>query len=146
MEHQRIVIESPLKGNFARNRLYATWCCRHMHECGFSPIASHLVAPWFMDDRVEEERAAGIFMSWFWLPEVPHYFFIDLGMSGGMQAGTERCLELGIAIHALNRLPPAYMLSFERGEAPPHTPGFEIVGPPRPAPGYPLSSDGTVIG
>lgn len=124
MERSRIIIESPLKGDFATNRLYATWCCRHMHECGYSPLASHLVAPWFLDDRVDDERQAGITMPWFWQPDVPHYFFIDLGESGGMLAGKEHCLELGIRIVEDNKLPMQYWQRFEGGEPPPHTPGF----------------------
>lgn len=124
MERQPIVIESPLKGDFALNRRYATWCCRHMHECGHSPIASHLLAPWFMDDRVEEDRLAGVEMPWVWQPGVPHYFFIDLGVSGGMALATARCMELGIPIFEHNHLPPRHWQSFRSGEWPPHTPGY----------------------
>jgi hypothetical protein len=124
MERTRVIIESPLKGDFATNRLYATWCCRHVHECGYSPLASHLVAPWFLDDRVEEERLAGITMPWFWQVDIPHFFFTDLGESGGMLASKQHCLELGIRIVEGNQLPPPYLLLFKKGEAPPHTPGF----------------------
>lgn len=145
MSRQRIVIESPLKGDFSTNRLYATWCCRHMHECGFSPLASHLVAPWFMDDRVEEERVAGMAMPWFWQREVPHYFFVDLGMSGGMVTSEARCLELGIPVFTLNHLPPRLLQCFQNGEPPPHTPGFDPVAASHHPAGYPLASDVSII-
>jgi hypothetical protein len=127
MERQRVVLESPLKGNFAVNRLYATWCCRHLHELGYSPLASHRLAPWFLDDRREDERAAGMSMPWFWDPEVPHFFFIELGLSSGMIAAKGRCLELQIPISEGHQLPPEYWEAFQKGEQPPHTPGFEIL-------------------
>ena len=119
------VVESPLKGNFAVNRLYATWCCRHLHDCGFSPLASHLLAPWFLDDRVEDERQAGIRMPWFWQTDVPHYFFRGLGLSSGMIFAKGRCLELGIPTFD-EELPQPYWEAFQRSEQPPHTPGFDI--------------------
>lgn len=124
MERQRIIIESPLSGDFLNNRRYATWCCRHMHEAGYSPLASHLVAPWFMDDRDAEDRAAGIDMPWFWLPGVPHIFFVDFGMSSGMLAAESRCRFLGIPTFDEARLPPGHLKSFLDGLWPPHTPGF----------------------
>lgn len=127
MERPCIAIESPLKGNFSLHRAYLTWCCRYMHECGYSPLASHLVAPWFLDDRIEDERTAGFSMPWFWRKEAPHYFFTDLGMSGGMVISAKRCLEMGIAVVEDNHLPSGYWSSFQKGELPPHTPGFESV-------------------
>ena len=125
MDHTRVVLESPLKGNFQLNRLYASWCCRYLYELGYSPLASHFVAPWFLDDRVEEERRAGMGMPWFWLPDVPHYCFVDLGVSSGMVAAKTRCAELGIQFSDGHTLPPPHWQAFLRGEAPPHTPGFE---------------------
>jgi hypothetical protein len=126
MNQQKVVVESPLKGDFATNRLYATWCCRHLHESGFAPIASHLLDPWFLDDREEADRAAGISMPWFWLPDAPHFFFVDLGLSSGMVAARLRCTELGIPISEDCRLPALLWEAFRRGEQPPHTPGFEV--------------------
>jgi hypothetical protein len=124
MERPRVVIESPLSGDFLKNRRYATWCCRYMHEAGFSPLASHLVAPWFMDDRDAVDRAAGIDMPWFWLPDVPHHFFTDFGMSSGMVAALDRCRGLGISTLEEATLPPHYLQLFLDGEWPAHTPGF----------------------
>lgn len=131
MERKRVVIESPLKGDFLTNRRYATWCCRHMHEAGYSPLASHLVAPWFMDDRDAEDRAAGFDMPWFWLPDVPHAFFTDFGMSPGMDAALHRCRAEFIPTIEEARLPPEHLKRFLKGEWPPHTPGF---GPDEAAP------------
>lgn len=124
MERKRVIVESPLSGDFVTNRRYATWCCRHLHEGGYSPLASHLVAPWFMDDRDAEDRAAGIDMPWFWLPDVPHHFFIDFGMSNGMVSALHRCRALAIPTLENVTLPPAHLKSFLEGRWPPHTPGF----------------------
>jgi hypothetical protein len=124
MKRQRIIIESPLSGDFLNNRRYATWCCREMHEAGYSPLASHLVAPWFMDDRDAEDRAAGIDMPWFWLPDVPHIFFIDFGISLGMVSALQRCRVLGIPTMENFNLSARYLRGFLDGKWPPHTPGF----------------------
>lgn len=97
-----------------------------MFESGYAPIASHIVFPSFMDDRVEAERQAGIDMPWVWQLDVPHHFFIDLGTSTGMKLGRERCVELGIEVVDDCRLPPRHMQAFYAGELPPHTPGFEL--------------------
>ena len=96
-----IVIESPLKPtetrSFKDHRRYALWCCRHMFECGYGAIASHLLFPMYLDDRIEDERTAGIEMPWVWLPHVPHYFFEDLGFSTGMTLAKQRCLDYHLA-------------------------------------------------
>jgi len=97
-----------------------------MYECGYAPIASHLIFPSYLDDRVDEERRAGIDMPWVWLPDVPHYFFTDLGVSTGMNLGLERCRELGIEVSEGNRLPPRHWQAFLDEGSPPHTPGFEV--------------------
>jgi len=127
---KRIVIESPLKPSgqwtFNDHRRYALWCCRHMYESGYGAIASHLIFPFYLDDRVDVERAAGIDMPWVWQPDVPHYFFEDLGVSQGMTLGRQRCVDFGIEIHEGNRLPPGHWAAFLDGQAPPHTPGFEM--------------------
>lgn len=95
-----------------------------MHEQGYAPIASHLVAPWFMDDRVLAEREAGIDMPWFWLPGVPHHFFVDLGESSGMRAARDRCQALGLPFVDGCRLPAEQLAMHREGRWPPHTPGF----------------------
>lgn len=124
MERKRVIVESPLSGDFLTNRRYATWCCRYLHESGYSPLASHLVAPWFMDDRDAEDRSAGIDMPWFWLPDVSHHFFTDFGMSSGMLGALRRCRERGIPTLEDATLPRKYLKSFLDGLWPPHTPGF----------------------
>lgn len=88
----RVIIESPLAGDIERNRRYAEWICRSVWQRdGSHALASHLVCPHFLDEHEPDERAAGIDWAWFWQPDVPHWFFTDLGMSVGMQKAGARC-------------------------------------------------------
>jgi hypothetical protein len=123
-----VVIESPLAGDTERNLRYCLWVCRLAYTCGYAPIASHLVCPFFMDDAVSRERADGIAWPWAWQPGVPHWFAIDLGESGGMGLARERCDELGIEHDwlRLETVAPDMWAAFQRGEYPPHTKGFEV--------------------
>lgn len=66
-------------------------------------IASHLICPTFMNDDHPEERRSGIDWQWAWQPGVPHWFFVDFGMSKGMRLAEERCCLLGLP-YAFKRL------------------------------------------
>jgi len=130
---KRIVIESPLRAEtpegFARNFRFLLWCCRAVYEreCVI-PIASHLVCPWFMDDRVSKERDDGIAMPWVWQPGTDHWFFLDLGVSKGMALAADRCTRERFEhrFEDLSVYAPDHWAAFERGEWPPPTPGFEL--------------------
>jgi hypothetical protein len=134
VKSKRIVIESPLSAptpeGFVRNFRYLLWCCRAVWlRDGLCAIASHLICPWYLDDTNEAERAAGIANSWAWAGE-PHWFFEDIGSSVGMGHAAARCLRDDIAyeMKLLGMYAPECWESFERGEFPPHTPGFEMRG------------------
>ena len=142
---QRVVIESPLNAPDAagvqRNLRFLLWCCRAVKlRSGHDAIGSHMLNPWFMDDSVPEERAAGIANAWAWAPKVPHWFFLDLGMSNGMKLAEERCLAANLLPSQafpwkhvwLKEYDPDSWNAFERGEWPPHTKGFKVAQP-RPA-------------
>jgi len=126
----RVVIESPLAGDFRENYRYLLWCCRAVWlRWGMHAIGSHLLNPWFMDDTVAEERAAGIDNPWVWSADVPHMFFTDLGTSRGMSLAKARCERDGIAheIWGLDEVDEECFAAYVRGEWPPHTHGFEVV-------------------
>lgn len=126
----RVVIESPLAGDFQRNYRFLLWCCRAVWlREGLHGIGSHLLCPWFMDDTEQSERQAGIDNAWVWGGE-PHLMFIDLGVSRGMGLAQTRCVERSIPCKPLflSEYSPASWSAFERGEWPPHTPGFEVAG------------------
>jgi hypothetical protein len=125
---QKIVVESPLSGDFKKNFRFLLWCMRavwleeHKHA-----LASHLINPWFMDDTEPEERQAGMSNPWAWDPSVPHMFFTDLGISFGMAEANRRCGEnIPVCFTTLQTYSLTCFSAFERGEWPPHTPGFEL--------------------
>ena len=128
----KIVIESPLAGEFQENFRYALWCARAVWiRYGHSAIASHLLNPWFMDDTAPRERQAGIDNEWVWDKANPHWFFTDRGTSRGMTFAEERCLRDGIGMRRDVRLIDINVPCWEawqRGEWPPHTPVFELAG------------------
>lgn len=122
-----IVVESPLAGDTERNKRFAAWCCRAVWEVErVVAIASHLICPQYLDDRVPEERAAGMALKVCWIGDT-HWLFVDLGQSEGMDGAGEHCYVEGIPITGGIRLrdyhPPSWE-AFLRGEWPPCTPGF----------------------
>ena len=127
----RVVVESPLTGDHVRNFRFLLWCLRAVWVVDKTyGLASHLINPWFMDDGDADERTAGMNNEHVWQPDVPHWLFLDLGMSGGMTAAIKRCegSEPKIPLQCLHL--STYHLeswaAFERGEWPPRTAGFEI--------------------
>lgn len=125
-KQEMIVVESPCSGDTVRNRRFAAWCCRAVWEVErVVAIASHLICPQYLDDRVPEERAAGMALRVCWLGDT-HYFFVDLKISGGMRWGHQHCVDNRIETQtwALKVYHPTSWEAFQRGEWPPCTPGF----------------------
>ena len=125
----RVVIESPLAGDFALNFRFLLWCCRAVWiKEGAYAIASHLICPWFFDDTNEIERAIGMQNEWVWGSKTGHVAFLDLGESEGMKAALKRCAASGIWCdkRLLREYAPSCWAAFERGEWPPATPGFKL--------------------
>lgn len=127
MKPATIIVESPLSGDFERNKRFAAWCCRAIWEVeGAVAIASHLIAPQYLDDTVPEEREAGWGMDVCWRGD-QHWFFEDLGIvSGGMKLAAEKCKHMNLQAEPvyLSYYHPPSFAAFERGEWPPCTPGF----------------------
>ena len=119
----RVVIESPLKGNFERNRRYALWCAYHCRTLGEAAYASHLFYTQFLDDRIPEERAFGIAagLAWAEAGDV-RAFYTDLGWSDGMTKAKEKMPPE--SMFAERTLPPEMFERFAAGEYPAVTPGF----------------------
>lgn len=127
---KKIVIESPLSGDtpedFQENFRYLLWCCRAAYLEGYQAIASHLVCPWFMNDRNPEERLAGIAWPWMWQGD-PHFFYDDRGMSSGMNLAWARCKRDHIAFTKRSlKTHPELWDAYRRGEWPPGTEGFKL--------------------
>ena len=137
----RIILECALKGatpeEFVRNFRYTLWCMRYIRlTLGHYVYASHINGPWFLDDRVPEERALGIDLSRGISNDNWHHWFADdlgaLDKSTGTKAAYEEFIGSGRRYGYTFRLQhsaPEMWEAFCRGEWPPHTPGFEVACP-----------------
>ncbi len=87
----RVIIESPLSGNFKRNIRYARLCMVDCLRRNEAPYASHLLMTQVLDDLVPEARTLGMQCGFVWA-EVADVIVVyqDLGISGGMRAGLEQ--------------------------------------------------------
>jgi hypothetical protein len=119
----RVVIESPLAGDFERNKRYALWCARDCANRGEAAYASHLFFPQFLDDEDPAHRAFGITAGYEWAQFADRFvFYTDLGESGGMKLAKSRWAGRNIEER---KLPPDLLLAFEGGAYPGTTRGFE---------------------
>lgn len=120
---RRVVLESPLSGDFELNQRYARWCMLECLRRGEAPFASHLLYTQCLDDLVEKERDLGILAGLEWGEGTEHVFYVDLCpqqplcMSKGMQIAYDK---FGGEIR---RLCKSMWEKFQRGEAPRGTPG-----------------------
>lgn len=120
---KRVVIESPLAGDFHRNIRYARLCgldCLRRKE---APFASHLLMTQFLDDTIPEDRKLGMEAGFAWgaagdLVVV----YQDLGISGGMQFGIALAAERGQPVEYRN-LPPGLLALLDQ-TGPRKTEGF----------------------
>lgn len=103
---KRVVVESPLAGDFKRNIRYAQLCLLDCLQRGEAPFASHLLYPQVLDDRELRERDTGIWAGFAWaeLADVCAVYQ-DLGVSGGMLMGAQRSARIGVEVVYRN-LPP----------------------------------------
>lgn len=95
------MIESPLRGDYTRNKRYAKACMRDSLARGEAPFAMHLLyaQEGILDDTKPEERTMGIDSGLAWLlvgQQVALY--IDLGVTEGMQIAEERANKWNIPL------------------------------------------------
>lgn len=89
---KRVILESPFAGDIKRNIEYARKCVRHSIMLGEAPIASHLLytQDGILNDDIEEERRLGINLGLSWKDVADgHVFYVDYGISRGMQYAIE---------------------------------------------------------
>ena len=97
----RVILESPYAGNVKRNVQYARECVKHSLSLGEAPIASHLLytQDGILNDEIEEERKLGIDAGLAWKNVAEkHVFYIDFGMSKGMEYGLKYATENDIPV------------------------------------------------
>ena len=89
---KRVILESPYAGDIERNIKYARACVRDSLLRGEAPIASHLLytQEGILKDEIPEERKHGIDAGLAWKEVADlHVFYIDYGISKGMQYGMD---------------------------------------------------------
>ena len=95
---RRVVIESPFAGSVEKNVEYAKRAVIDSLCKGEAPIASHLLlaAHGICNDDIPYERAMGIDagLAWHSVCDVIA-FYVDLGMSPGMEAAQKHAVENG---------------------------------------------------
>lgn len=98
---KRVLLESPYAGDVERNIKYARACVRDSLLRGEAPIASHLLytQDGILDDNIEEERMHGINagLAWKGVADL-HVFYIDYGISKGMQYAIDYAIKNKIPI------------------------------------------------
>lgn len=87
---KNVIIESPFKGDFARNRAYLLLAIRDSLSRGEAPFASHLFYTEVLDDREPKDRDLGINAGLAWAKKADHVaVYTDLGISSGMKLGID---------------------------------------------------------
>lgn len=120
---KRVVIESPLSGDFAKNIRYARLCGLDCIRRGEAPYASHLLMTQFLDDALPEERKVGMEAGFAWgAVGEKVVVYQDFGISGGMKMGIDNAVNRGQDIEYRN-LPADLMARIDQG-APTKTEGI----------------------
>lgn len=119
---KRVVVESPLSGDFAKNKRYALWCAYHCRTLGEAAYASHLFFPQFLDDEDPESRTFGIEAGYTWSQAADVVaFYVDFGMSPGMLKAEQRWSNHD---RQYRKLPAEMLAQFAAGWVPKTTRAF----------------------
>lgn len=91
MSMKRVVIESPLSGNWDRNIRYAKLAMVDSFRRKEAPYASHLLYPFILNDEIPFDRKLGMAAGFAWGETAElAAVYIDLGeLTPGMRAGVE---------------------------------------------------------
>jgi hypothetical protein len=96
---KRVVVLSPLRGDYEKNTAYAKACLRDCFARGEAPYASHVLYPLVLDDTSAEERRQGMEAGRAWFPGGELCaVYTDLGISEGMKGDLERIKQVGLEI------------------------------------------------
>lgn len=98
---KKVIIESPLSGDFAMHRYYAKLAMRDCIAKGEAPYASHLLYDQvdLLDDRIIEEREQGMEAGFEWGTSADVVaVYEDLGISDGMKRGIGKADQRGLPV------------------------------------------------
>ena len=83
-----VILESPYKGDVARNETYAKRCMRDSLDRGEAPFVSHMLYTRVLDDTNPDERLMGMKAGFSWIaPSTKTVVYTDYGISEGMREG-----------------------------------------------------------
>ncbi len=85
-----VYICSPFSGDVEANTERARQYSRFAVQCGYIPIAPHLLFPQFMDDTVPEERNLAMNMNMVLLGKCEQVWVFGKSISAGMSAELKR--------------------------------------------------------
>lgn len=92
-----VIVESPFAGDMEANAGYARRACMDCLRRQEVPYASHLFFPQILDEMKPEERELGLTAGYaMWRDAAKVVFYIDRGMSPGMERARVRASELGL--------------------------------------------------
>jgi hypothetical protein len=109
---KRVAVLSPLRSGFfaspglagmhrtqLQNEALAKVLMREVLDQGHAPFLPHLLYPLVLDDRVKEQRDAGINAGLAWLAVAEEArVFTGLGITGGMRREISQCLSVGVSV------------------------------------------------
>jgi len=121
---KRVCIESPLRGNVARNVRYADACLQDSLRRGEAPFAGHLLYPRVLNDELPVDRRRGIEAHLAWLPLANLVaVYENFGLSEGMWTAIKLARKLDIPVEYRKLLVADGLAAVLPG-----TPGFFIRG------------------
>ncbi len=97
-ENRLVYIASPYAGDIQSNVEFAKAACRFAVSQGATPLAVHLLYPQILDDRIPDERTAGIQMGLRVLKACDELWVCGDFISHGMQVELDAAKEWGIPV------------------------------------------------
>jgi hypothetical protein len=115
-----VCIESPLRGDYPRNVLYADACMSDALGRGEAPFLGHLLYPRVLDDNIDAHRILGIEAHCAWLRAADVVIvYTDLGITEGMRKAISLAQTMKIPVQ-FRSLGPDWLARIK----PSPTPGF----------------------
>jgi hypothetical protein len=112
---KRVCVESPLRGDYARNIAYADACMLDALRRGEAPFLGHVMYPRVLNDVEPADRELGIAAHLAWLAAAELVaLYVDYGISSGMTRAIERAQSACIPVEQ-RRLGPMWLERYLAG-------------------------------
>lgn len=97
-----VYICTPFAGDIEDNLCFARAACRYASDCGYAPIAVHLLYPQILDDTDPTEREIGIQMGLRVLASCDEVWICGERISHGMSCELAEAKRLGVQIRNIS--------------------------------------------